>query len=588
MNIYNNYFKKLVLAAILFIVCAEAKAQDTLTVDSNNGEFGLLNELISADTTATGERANAVYRLKRGQTYILAGPLENRGFHLNMVAEQGDGARPRLVPGLASGGDSSRPIRVRDNLTVKGLYITGLDEVGALNSDQRIVRISATGVRVVVDDCHVDQDGQSAFRVDSDDVKLYITNSIISNIGRPNNTNNGRLIDDRGSNLDTVILENNTIYNISSTLCNDRGGWIKYARVNQNTIVHTGQQIFAFGETQTGIFTNNLVINNAYLGVERDTLPFDDTYAIEFDTLSSESESELPDIAQTFTLSNNNMFLDSALIEAFPQDVENYPGAEWPVSPRPVYSPSTTAFAGESQLATNITEFVRFNNAPPVNDVALIIDQFYLDPNDNDNKSSVKNWDITGEPYNFRYQDSFESASASTSGGALGSPVWELVLSGRSGLEQSMAEAEMLIAAAVAGGNIGQYPQESIDSLNAAIAAAQLILDDASNTPDSFQSAKEELDQAIEAFKVSLITGLGFENTKGKTHIYPNPAVNYVYFTNPHAVSLEIWSISGRFVGQSKVRQNARLSVAAMRQGTYIFRIKQADGSIENVKFLKK
>jgi len=583
----NYYLKKYGIGAMLIVFCLVANAQDTLTVDSNNGEFGLLNNVIAGDTLDNGDRnPDRVYRLLRGQTYILSGAIENR-FPLTIVAEEGDGARPRLVPGVPSGGSSSRPFRARDNLTLKGLFVTGLDELGALNTSQRIIRISATGAIVRIDDCHLDQDGQSCFRTDSDNISIFVNNSTISNIGRPNNTNNGRLIDDRGSNLDTVIIENSTIYNISSTMINDRGGWIKYARINQNTIAHTGQRIIDFVECQTCIFTNNLVINPGYLGTEEDTIPDNEAYMIEFDSLSELSKSELPDVPQTFTFLNNNFYLDSAIIEAYPKDTADFAFADWPVVPRPLLQPEGEAIAGEEALATNISEFVSFVNAPPVDDVATIVNQFWSDPNDNDFKASVKPWDISDEPYDFRYQDSFESATAATDGGPLGSPQWEIIQSGIGGLQQSVDEAEALLASAEAGGNIGQYPESAISALTEAIAAAQLVLDDPSNSPEEFDAAKAILDEAIIEFQSQLITGV-FDDLSDEIMIFPNPSSDYIKFVDPDALSVEIWTISGRLVGKSEIKKNARLSVRSMVNGTYILRIRKTDDSIETVKFIKE
>ena len=590
------YLKRFFLLQILLLVCWMGYSQtDTLEVDSNNGELGLLNEVIAGDTTATGERVHAVYRLKRGQTYILSGAIENRSpsgvrFSLNIVAEDGDGERPRLVPGVISGGDSNRPFRARSDLTLKGLYVTGMDELGTLNPGQRIIRASADGARIVIDDCHLDQDGQSALRLDNANNKVYITNSIISNIGRPSNTNNGRLIDDRGNDIDTVILENSTIYNISSTLMNDRGGWIQYAKINQNTIVHTGGRIFDFADTQTGIFTNNLVINPGYLGedvVDTVGAVYDERYLIEFDTLSADAISELPDVPQTFTISNNNIFLDSAIIKAYPQDTSAFADVDWGIDPRPLYNPSAEAFAGEAQLATNISEFVSFESSPSIDTLILIINEFWADPNSPDDKSSVRPWDFSNEPFDFSYQESFESASASTSGGALGSLLWDVILEGRDGLGQKIDEATDLVASAETGGNIGQYPQEAIDELNIAIAAAQAVFDDTSNSTEAYNNATAALDQAISDFLGMLITGfeLGFSS---ELLIYPNPSTDFVSFSDPQAVSVEIWTISGALIGRSDIQENARLSVAPMRNGTYIFRIRKSDNSIRTVKFIKE
>ncbi|MEM9858036.1 MAG: T9SS type A sorting domain-containing protein [Bacteroidota bacterium] len=592
------YLKRIFLTQILLLSCMIVYAQsDTLDIDSNNSEIGLLNETIAGDTTELGERIHAVYRLKRGQTYILSGSIENRSpsgvrFNLNIVAEEGDGPRPRIVPGVIGGGESTRPFRARADVTFKGLYITGMDELGTLNPGQRIIRVSADGARVVIDDCHLDQDGQSALRLDNANNKVYITNSIISNIGRPSNTNNGRMIDDRGNDIDTVLIENSTIYNISSTLLNDRGGWIQYAKLNQNTIVHTGQRIFDFADTQTGIFTNNLVINSGYLGVDLvDTAGavYDQRYLLEFDTLGAQAVSELPDVPQTLTLTNNNIYLDTAIVNAYPQDTMAFADVDWGIEPRRMFNPGAEAFAGEAQLATNIMEFVGFAFGPSVDTLKVIIDQFWADPNGNDDKSSVRPWEFPDDPFSFRYQDSFESAFASNTGGQLGDPVWELILSGRSGLEQSLGDATDLLSAATAGGNIGQYPQAAIDAFTAAIAVAQAILDDPSNTPETFQNAKGDLDQAIADFNSALITSFESDfSLSNELLVYPNPSSNFVQFPDPNSVSVEIWSVTGRFVGKSDIKENARLSVAPMQNGAYIFRITKDDGTIKNVKFIKE
>ncbi|TRX61210.1 T9SS type A sorting domain-containing protein [Fulvivirga sp. M361] len=587
----KNYRLKSLMALFFLIIGSQVGAQDTLTVDSNSGEIGLLNDLINNDTTATGDRATAVYRLKRGQTYVLSGGLENvGGYHLNIVAEEGDGERPRIVPGVISGGESDRPFRARGDLTLKGLYITGRDELGTLNPRRRIIRLSAPDIRVEVDDCHLDQDGQAAFRTDDSGIKLYLTNSIVSNIGQPRNTLNGRVLDDRGSNLDTVIYENNTFYNISHNLCNDRGGWIKYARVNQNTIVHVGNRLFDFDETQTGIFTNNLVINAGYLGNDADTI-VNDAFLLKFDTLSEQSISELPDVEQTFTYTNNNIYLDSAIIKSYPTIEEiragTYPEADSTVRPNDILSPSTALFAGEAQIATNITEFVNFSDGPPLDDLVKIIDQFYRDPNPADDKLNVDNWDISDEPFSFRYSDFTQSASSSINGGQLGALSWELILSGKSGLEQSLNEARALLENAEAGGNLGQYRKDAIDALTSAVTTAEGVLENQLAPDDEVTEAKTVLDQAIANFNGQLITSTDGDVDQN-IFIYPNPASEYIFFKNKNDVSFEMWSVSGIFIGKGKIEPNAKLSLRDLKTGTYILRVRDTNDKLQTYKLIKQ
>ncbi len=590
----KNYILINLLSLFFLVAGSQVEAQDTLTVDSNNGARGVLNDLINNDTTATGERATDVYRLKRGQTYVLSGSLENvGGYHLNIVAEEGDGPRPRIVPGVIDGGESDRPFRARGDLTLKGLYITGRDQAGTLNPRRRIIRLSADDIRVVVDDCHLDEDGQAAFRTDDSGIKLYLTNSIISNIGQPRNTLNGRVLDDRGENLDTVIYENNTFYNISHNLCNDRGGWIKYAKINQNTIVHVGNRLFDFDETQTGIFTNNLVINAGYLGnaSSASSEGEDDAFLLKFDTLSEQSISELPGVEQTFTYANNNIYLDSAIIESYPTLEEinagTYPEADSTVRPNGILSVSAALFAGEQQVASNITEFVSFSNGPPLDDLIKIIDQFYRDPNPADDKLNVDNWDISGQPFSFRYSDFVESASFSETDGQLGALSWELILSGKSGLEQSINEGEALLENAESGGNLGQYPQTSIDALNAAIVAAKEVLENQLATGEEVDQAKVTLDDAIASFNGRLITSTD-RAVDGNILIYPNPASEYILFKNKNDVSFEMWSVSGLFIGKGRIEPNAKLSIRDLVTGTYILRVRDTSDQLKTYKLIKQ
>ncbi|PJF20410.1 MAG: hypothetical protein CUN56_16315, partial [Phototrophicales bacterium] len=76
------------IAALVF--SSTVFAQRTVNVTPG---FGTLNEAIDGDTTATGARvdSNTVYVLERDGIYILDGTIEHRGYHLQIVAADGDG-----------------------------------------------------------------------------------------------------------------------------------------------------------------------------------------------------------------------------------------------------------------------------------------------------------------------------------------------------------------------------------------------------------------------------------------------------------------------------------------------------------------
>jgi len=203
-----RYLSKLlpIVAVILFTGTA-VQAQRTVNVEPG---LGTLNVAIDSDTTETGARvdSNTVYVLERGGFYALEGSIQNRGYHLSIVAEDGEGDMPMLVPAAGDGGVSSRPFRARGDLTLRGLYVTGEDNTGNLNEDLRIIRVSENDVTIRIDQSHLDKDGQAAFRIDNSGNRIFITNSTISNIGTTASLDNGRVIDDRGSQIDTLVMGN--------------------------------------------------------------------------------------------------------------------------------------------------------------------------------------------------------------------------------------------------------------------------------------------------------------------------------------------------------------------------------------------
>jgi hypothetical protein len=376
-------------------------AQRTVTVEQG---VGTLNNAIEGDTTSTGARvdSNTVYILKSGGTYLLDGSIEHRGYHLSIVAEDGWTERPKLIPAVDDGGESSRPFRPRGDLTIRGLYVTNEDELGGRNT--RIIRVSENEVNIVVDNCHLDKDGQSAFRLDGDNVNLYLTNSIVSNIGSASSPDNGRGVDDRGNPIDTLWFENNTFYNLTSQVLRDGGGSIAYAHVNHNTVVNIGKNTtFEFGATAKGTFTNNMVYNGAFYG--NNTNGDEETVVVELDSLTSEEAAEFG--TQTFTLNNNNFYTSPALVAEYPDSVEA----------AATYSATMQAFVAEQGSgSTNLNEEITFTNGPAV--PTTVVTEFW------NNTENPSEFPTSGEPFDFGYASSATSYTGGTNGQQIGSLMW--------------------------------------------------------------------------------------------------------------------------------------------------------------------
>ena len=403
---------KLTILSMLLVFAGftqEAYAQRTIQVSQG---VGTLNEAIDADTTETGARvdSNTVYVLERGGVYLLNGSIENR-FPLTVVAADGDGERPMLIPAVNDGGESTRPFRPRADITLRGLYITNEDELGGVNT--RIIRLSADDIRVTIEDCHLDKDAQSAFRFDNDGISVFISNSIISNIGRSSSMNNGRGFDTRGNNIDSLVIENTTFYNLTSRIVrDDGGGFIRYHRFDHNTAVNIGQFVSSPLEVQELTFTNNLVINGGYLGLTDSTNA--DRQMIQVDSLSVDSlGNPVRDGEQVIRISNNNFHIDPSIVSAYGDSIRTLP----------TFNATAQAYVDARGFGDTLTdEGVAFTNGP-----AVPLDIFtarWTVGSENPGDTSIPDFSNDGAPFDFTYANSFTSYSGSRAGQPLGDLTW--------------------------------------------------------------------------------------------------------------------------------------------------------------------
>ncbi|MEO1020971.1 MAG: T9SS type A sorting domain-containing protein [Bacteroidota bacterium] len=390
---------------LLLMGSFEAFAQRTVQVSQG---FGTLNQAISSDTTETGERvdSNTVYVLSSGGLYLLDGAIEHRDYHLTIVAEDGYTERPRLIPAVPTGGSSDRAFRPRGDLTLRGLFFTNENEFGT-RDELRIIRMSANDMTVIVDDCIMTGDNQSGFRVDGSGSRIFITNSIVSNIGITSDPNNGRGIDDRGNPIHTVYFENSTFYNLTSQALRDQGDIIERVYVNQNTFVNTGRfQVLEMGQVANATVTNNIFYNTTILGDDEEALS-----QISMLPLNEEQIAEFGE--QTATIRWNNFFVDPAILDAYPDTVF-----------APVNFDSLTAtFVSAADSATMLNEDIQFTNGPAT--PTDVVTAWWADQS-----GDIPPYDTEdeGESFDFSYPGTQASATAAGDGGELGARTWFGVL----------------------------------------------------------------------------------------------------------------------------------------------------------------
>lgn len=275
--------------------------------------IGTLNAAIIADSA--NRTTDTWYVLQKGTStapaiYVLSGVIDHN-YILNIKAVGPGDRRPMLIPLAVSGGTSARPFRTRNNLTLVGLYVTGKNTLGAYG-DNNIIRTSADNCRITLENCWLDYDGQSAIRLDNKLCKVYVKNSICSNIGQSISLDNGRFIDARSVLQDTIWVENTRVYNITSRVYRvGTGGGSIYQYWDHNTIINSGQHCMDIDEVGTAIFKNNLIINGAFFG--QDSITTDPPrYLLEFTPIGALLTNQ--GITQQFiTVQNNNTYLDPAI-----------------------------------------------------------------------------------------------------------------------------------------------------------------------------------------------------------------------------------------------------------------------------------
>lgn len=414
-KIYKQKILTLVFLMLLSGFISNLVAQ-VRYIDVNPG-LGTLNNAILGDTASDGSRIdpnNTIYRLKRVEdVYYISALIENLDWPLTVVAEDGDGPKPFIA--LLTDENGVTPencFRPKGDLTLKGLHLTNKDNLDGLQS--RIIRASADNIKITIDDCWLDDAGQSVIRLDNEFNSIFITNSVFSNIGQPADPDNGRGIDDRGNSIDTIIIEDCSFYNISQRFLRDGGGHIKYCKINNCNFINIGQRGFGFGVIAGLDFTNNILYNMQF--VPRDTATTEAVF--EIDSISQ----ELLELGfeQKINITNNSVYLDSSIFKQWLSDSTQVLFAD----------PIAQLFIDENTDAVWYwNEKIPFTSIPG-SDLALLT-SYQMDPNldlslapdwsNPEPPNTVYHLDV---PYDFSYISTL-AAKGATHGGQLGDRNWK-------------------------------------------------------------------------------------------------------------------------------------------------------------------
>lgn len=396
------------VVAIAFLMMAAAGiAYAQRYVDIPQG-VGNLNNHIMGDTTAAGARVdlNTIYRLQRGGFYPTTATIGNT-FPLHIEAAAGTGAKPVIYAQPVAGGTASRPFGPKANLTLKGLYISGLDGGGA--PVDNTIRTAAEKIRFVIDDCHLEQDKQAGIRLENKDCKVFMTNTTISNVGIPADPDNGRGIDFRNNNQDSIYIQNCTFYNLTSRVIRNPAGITNYFFFDHNTVFNVGQRGMMLQKMKTVVMTNNIFVNMSFYG--RDTTSVT-SWSNQLDTTGISS-------SVSWRISNNNTYLTDSVrnkILSLGRAVS------------PLWDTTATKILALSPYAsTNTSSPISFT-APPVNPLNVIQDWYtnsQLNPANRPWQGVLTYpYEYNGVPYNLAYSTTAPAYTGSSMKQPLGDLRW--------------------------------------------------------------------------------------------------------------------------------------------------------------------
>jgi len=410
--------KKILLSFVVVTVMAVTGfGQDVVIVEPDAGlNIGALNDAIDKDTSSV------IYELRRDGTYYIDGKIST-DWPLHIRAEEGSGEKPKLIPAIDNEGESDRLFGLGGNTTLEGLYLTGLDELGNLNKN--VIRVEVDDVRLVVSDCMIDYDRQAPIRLNAEGVSVFVNSCIIRNLIELNEPGDSKLVDTRGNQQDSVVFDNNTIFHTGDQFIRTDDGFLKYLRIDHNTILLMGDGV-KMNYTQEVEITNNIFYNINWQGSDTTGGSSEESF-LRLDSIGSDFEG-FTDADRKFTITNNNIYLEQKYVDA----MDNVTGTPRYHKAR-FMDEDCEAFVKAEQMDTSntISEFIEFDNPPdaPMDFIALFHQNFGnlegIDLGSTTFYADKDAFNPGGEnDFTFNYSNSLKSGTAATDGGRLGSTMW--------------------------------------------------------------------------------------------------------------------------------------------------------------------
>jgi hypothetical protein len=255
----------LLLAALLFGIMttsgfqsASAQVEVRVAPDNFPQSIGSLNLAIEE------HGGDVIYILENGASYFLEQHMDYE-HPLRIHAEEYPSNNPPIIRSGADFYGSSPDLgRFNGDVEIIGIYMYSLDDLGSTN--QSMGFYSESG-RVVFRHCYVSAGSNYLFRLEANNITLRIEDCQVRDPGRHTSRANDRFIDTRGHDVDSIIVVNSSLYNLTSNIQRTAGGLINYFEYNHVTITNHMQSAIWPELAREVIIRNSLFQNTETNGV---------------------------------------------------------------------------------------------------------------------------------------------------------------------------------------------------------------------------------------------------------------------------------------------------------------------------------
>lgn len=253
-------FKPIIpMTVLLVLLAATLQAQTRINVAPDNFplSIGALNRAIEQ------HGGNVIYVLQNGGSYFLEAAMDyDHDLHIEAQVFPSDNP-PIIRPGADLFGGSYAIGRYRGNVTAKGIFFYGIDDLGSYRSQQVFYRENSRHHYAY---CYFAGGSNYMFEFQAKGMTLRIENSQVANVGRHQSQANQRFIDIRQNDTDSVIVTNTSVYNINQYLFLPWGSELDYFLWDHNTVVNHSNQSLRVDVAREAIIQNSLFYNTSLSG----------------------------------------------------------------------------------------------------------------------------------------------------------------------------------------------------------------------------------------------------------------------------------------------------------------------------------